>query len=125
MLQWPEFADNAYTVPTVADTLRIFQQSFIGLIQFLAEVMDCDKFSAAFRSHLDQFYKVNSCATIYGDSGWGYHSYNLVVCSDGVVMIEPQASGKGADPIEYYYKVLPDIIGEKDFYWIARKIRDI
>ncbi len=115
------FSDSRYRITTVANLRQIFEESYAGLVPYIAELHDCDDFSREFAVHLTR-YTLNSCLSVWGQSEWGGHAWNLVVCSDGLVMIEPQMTGdRAADP-GAYFKVLPQTI---DPLRVPETVRDI
>ena len=117
----PEMADNKYTVFDMDTVIRIFRESFIGWYPYVAETWDCDKYAERFRLHLTEFGN-NAGVVVFGMSGWGYHSWKLIPCINGVLVAEPQKSGH-ADWMPFI-KVLPDTIDQNGKWevWSVRAI---
>ncbi len=121
ILEWCEFGDGTYRITTVENIRQIYQDSYVGLIPYVADLHDCEDFSKEIAIHVTR-YTLNSCLQVWGDSEWGYHAYNIVVCSDGVIMLEPQLTGEASPDSPKYFTVLPAVIAPQR---IVRKVRDI
>lgn len=95
--------DGKYRLITIAQAKGIIQSSFVSIGKYVPELWDCDKYSQALREHFSFYYLVNSCLEIWGYWGTVYHSWNLVVCQDGVLMVEPQTNEMAVLP-----EIVPD-----------------
>lgn len=65
-------------------------QGFEKLRKYVEDVFDCDDYSDWLKAWFAIEYKLNTVGRVKGDSPWGWHAYNIVVCVDGVYIIEPQ-----------------------------------
>ena len=81
--------DNRYRVTTIANVKAIVAETYVRWMEYLAEWRDCDDFAAEFQAHLAN-YTLNSCFEVWGQSPAAPHAFNLVVCTDGLLMVEPQ-----------------------------------
>ena len=84
-----EFADGLYRVTDYETMKQIVEESYIPNMQWLKDTFDCDDFARQFVVHLTR-YLLNSGAVVYGNSPMGYHAFNLIICTDGLAMLEPQ-----------------------------------
>jgi hypothetical protein len=95
VLSWNPPKDGKYRVISVKQAKRIVASSFAVYRDYLADLRDCDDYAAELRYHFER-YLVNSCLEVWGYLPSGtYHSWNWVVCHDGVLEVEPQ-NGKNA-----------------------------
>ncbi|MDP2730127.1 MAG: hypothetical protein Q8O55_06575, partial [Dehalococcoidales bacterium] len=105
----------------MTNIFKIYQECYIGHYPYIAQGRDCDDFAERFRIHLQEF-GINSGISVFGMSGWGYHAFNLIPCTDGLIIIEPQRAGH-SDWMPYI-KILPDTI-DQGGKWEPAKVRVI
>jgi len=78
--------DDTYFLPTKAKAFEIVQRDWSNLLSYIAQQRDCDKFSTIFKAHLSLHYGLNCAVEAWSQT----HSFILLLCSDGEVLLEPQ-----------------------------------
>ncbi len=90
-----KIADSKFFTTSLAGLQEILSRDWTNLVPYVAEISDCDKYGTRLYSHLCDFYKLNAIVPVWGDTGQGYHGFNLAVVKDDgnfiARLIEPQA----------------------------------
>ncbi len=84
-----DMRDKYYRVTTRANVAYIVLNGYVRWMEYLAEWRDCDEFALELLIYLSR-YTINSGFLVYGPSPRGPHAFNLGVCTDGLLMVEPQ-----------------------------------
>lgn len=101
-ITWPTSPTDVYFyVPTMAWVQDVFTSCPVGLTPYVSDLNDCENYAEDFRMYLRRC-GVTSCALVTGYApdplqvsvGMTYHAWNIIVCSDGVLVAEPLHSGK-------------------------------
>ena len=82
--------DTLYYLPTEAWVFKALVHDFGDLMTYVPERKDCDAFAQALRSHFTTQYGTKAVVELWGYWGSVYHSWDAIICSDGVLEIEPQ-----------------------------------
>ncbi len=85
----PPMKDNKYKLIKIDQAMAITKGSYNAIGKWIEEFFDCDKFAQSLRDFFAFYYLVNSCAEVWGIAA-GPHSWNIIVCSDGLLSVEPQ-----------------------------------
>ena len=82
--------DNQYYTCSMNQAEIIIRNDFGNLKSYAPDKWDCDKFTQKLRVHFIEVYGYTVAVEVWGNSPVGFHSWILVRCSDGVLMVEPQ-----------------------------------
>lgn len=82
--------DSLYYLPTEEWAFKALVHDFGDLMPYVPEKKDCDAFAQALRSHFTTQYGTKSVIELWGYWATVYHSWNAIICSNGVLEIEPQ-----------------------------------
>ncbi len=82
--------DGKYKLLTVEQARGIVEGSYTAIGKWVEDYFDCDKHAQNLRDFFAFYYLVNSCIEAWGMAPFGYHSWNLIICSDGILEVEPQ-----------------------------------
>lgn len=91
--------DNAYYAPSMDFAEKAVRNDFGNLRPFGVDINDCDDFAEDLRVHFRQVYGYNTGVIVLGDAPIGYHAWILIVCFNGIVMVEPQADSMTRIPV--------------------------
>ncbi len=102
--------DNEYFACTVDMAEKIIRNDFGNLVIYDPNRRDCDKFTQLLRAHFYQVYGYNNVVEIWGMASFGYHSWAVIVCSDGLLQVEPQTDQivKFPDTLGYEVQAVHD-----------------
>ena len=85
-----DLKDNEYYACSMNQAEIIIRNDFGNLKPYVPEKYDCDKFAQGLRVHFYSVYGYNIAVEIWGNSPVGFHSWLLIRCWDGILMVEPQ-----------------------------------
>ncbi len=90
-----KIADSEFFTTNLEGITEVLKKDWTNLVPYVAQISDCDDFAGRLYVHLCDYYKLNSIIPVWGDTGGGYHGYNLAVLfneNDILVarLIEPQ-----------------------------------
>ena len=85
--------DKAYT-PISKDTLTEIAVEISEKFEYINNIADCDDAALLFKAAASER-KENSVGLIFGKTPKGLHAWNLAMCPDGIIEVEPQNAKMG------------------------------
>ena len=85
--------DREYKIiPT--ETLKAIAKEITEQFTYINDISDCDDAALLFKASASR-QKENGVGMIYGKTPNGWHAWNLALCEEGIVEVEPQTAGLG------------------------------
>lgn len=101
--------DSAYYSVSLTDLQAVLTRDWTNKIPYVADKFDCDKFANTLYDHLCEYYGINACFPVWGQTTAGYHGFNCAVVQDNkgnwvARLVEPQTSAVFVDqgPLGHY-----------------------
>ncbi len=89
-----EVPDITLSTVTQDELQVVLSRDWTNLIAYIAEMFDCDDFSALLTARLAKYYSITAVREVWGQTSGGYHAFCLGVLYDGnkliARLIEPQ-----------------------------------
>ncbi len=90
--------DEIYKTVSLSSLKRIIDEDKTDLLKYIKETFDCENFAELFKSRMALNYGINAVGQVMNYSGG--HAFNIIICTDGVFILEPQSDKLYSAPFD-------------------------
>lgn len=105
--------DARYRTVSISEFMKILKEDKTNNLKYISETFDCENFAAIFKNRLALYYGITAVGVVLNYKGG--HAFNVVVCSDGVYVLEPQTDAiwgaRENDKKGKFYQIDDSVIG--------------